>query len=208
MYEYIQNIIEYLSQQGTQQYVAVLVGLLAPIGLITVAVLAVVDILLGYVLGYIHEDHPERRVIRSSLSYKGKEIVQDLYDVLIDYFERESCGYIWSHSMHQYPKSVQEAYRYAMKLGLTDSSNDLGHRKLMTRKFTKIKSTANEHNLLNQWAYLLILVPIAVVLYFTPLVLLVTAGTVYALMRTARFCVRLSKKFNKHDVQHHEKSGE
>ena len=197
MYE-VDNLFAWIMQHSTQEVIGILVGAIAVAIPLTCIVLAFIDTVIDYALRYVNEDKEQRRVIKAALSYeKQVDIGAELKKVV-----KGKVGWIFKFSFIDYARVKNLIGR-----SYADDEGDYSVRKLSRVAEDKegvvrtIKlSILGLENCLYSTA---ILAMIGVVLFFLPLWLVLSVGICYAVLRTARFITRYSKKFNTHIKKEH-----
>jgi hypothetical protein len=200
MYE-VDNLFAWIMQHSTQEVIGILVGAIAVAIPLACIVLAFIDTVIDYALRYVNEDKEQRRVIRSALSYE-KQVDVGLSLERILKWHGSHRGWVMKSD-----PIIHRLVRNIVGSGYADCEGDYrvsslrriakelkGQTKTVRRSVIEVMFCAK---------FFAVLAVTALTIFFLPLWLILSVGVCYAVLRTARFITRYSKKFNTHIEKEH-----
>jgi len=200
MYE-VDNLFAWIMQHSTQEVIGILVGAIAVAIPIACIILAFIDTVIDYALRYVNEDKEQRRVIKDKLSYEKQ----------IDVGKKLSKILGWHDSWRSWVRKDDYFIYGSIHRLIGDKGKDWEGDYTVSELHQLIKDLDGETkivrcsllSLLLCLKLFAILIITSLAVFFLPLWLILSVGICYAILRTARFITRYSKKFNKHIKKEH-----
>lgn len=212
MYE-VDNLFAWVMQHSTQEVVGILVGIIAVATPLACIVLAFIDTVIDYALRYVNEDTKERTTVAKFISKehdgitKWRKLIEDKSD---DEIINATVGDIYygvdGDSDWLYIEPARNGgwtccYADSIKKRKTDIIVKTSVREIKRVLQSETLTRINWGKYSGKPSVILALMSLAV--FFLPLWLILSVGICYAVLRTARFVTRYSKKFNTHIKKEH-----